>query len=326
MIALQACINHAAAGYHVPRSAIETVLEAHHAPDGVGVMGIPPTWLPTLARYGFNVGKVLAYSCENIDAAAWIIAINPRSTVSRDAPAEPEQYQSSLPACAIRAAITYSVPEDSIASVLKAPHKAGTYGPLGIPAAWMPLLTAYGFNTYLVENDNCSGWVAGIWILGVERLNGDGFVSTESETAINYSSMPPPELIPLYQRAAAKFSVPLELLYAVSAQESGFNKEATSSAGAMGLMQLMPGTAGHYRVTNAYNPAQNIMGGANYLADLEAQFGGNLPLVLAAYNAGSGAVTAYGDKIPPFAETQNYVPAVIGRMNYYDRMLAAKNR
>jgi len=72
-------------------------------------------------------------------------------------------------------------------------------------------------------------------------------------------------------------------------------------------MQLMPGTAARYGVTNPYDPAQNIMGGTHYLADLLRMFGGRVDLALAGYNAGEGAVMKYGRRIPPYAETQNYV-------------------
>jgi soluble lytic murein transglycosylase-like protein len=81
----------------------------------------------------------------------------------------------------------------------------------------------------------------------------------------------------------------------------------------MGLMQLMPGTAARYGIVNAYDPAQSIMGGTRYLADLLRLFGGRVDLALAGYNAGEGAVMKYGRRVPPYAETQNYVRTIGAR-------------
>ena len=101
------------------------------------------------------------------------------------------------------------------------------------------------------------------------------------------------------------------LIHAVIAVESGYNPSARSSAGAVGLMQLMPGTAKRYGVKNRLDPAQNIHGGARYLRDLQVMFDNNLQLVLAAYNAGEEAVRKYGRRIPPYRETAAYVPKVM---------------
>ncbi len=116
---------------------------------------------------------------------------------------------------------------------------------------------------------------------------------------------------PMIRKVAKQAKVSPELLHAVVQAESAYNPKAKSHAGAMGLMQLMPGTAKRYGVSNAWDPAQNLSGGARYLRDLLDMFNNNLRLALAAYNAGEGAVKKYGNKIPPYPETRNYVTKVI---------------
>ncbi len=113
-------------------------------------------------------------------------------------------------------------------------------------------------------------------------------------------------------RAAGAAHVQPELVRAVIVVESGFNPRAISRRGAVGLMQLLPSTARRYGAFNAFDPEQNIFAGAYYLADLITRYGlDKLELVLAAYNAGEDAVERYGRRIPPFKETQAYVPNVL---------------
>ena len=108
---------------------------------------------------------------------------------------------------------------------------------------------------------------------------------------------------------SAKYNLPPELILGVIRQESGFQSCATSSAGACGVMQLMPETARELGVTNRYDVRQNIEGGCKYLRQLSDRYDGDLDKTLAAYNAGPGNVDKYGG-IPPFAETQNYVTSI----------------
>ena len=103
------------------------------------------------------------------------------------------------------------------------------------------------------------------------------------------------------------------LIYCLMSQESGFSAGATSNKGAQGLMQLMPGTAARYGVTNPYDVAQNIKGGTRYLKDLLKMFNGRVDLALAGYNAGEGAVMKYGNTVPPYSETRNYVRLILKR-------------
>lgn len=117
----------------------------------------------------------------------------------------------------------------------------------------------------------------------------------------------------IFQEAAEKYNVPVNLLKAIGKQESGFNPDAVSRCGAQGIMQLMPRTAAYLGVTDSFDPKQNIMGGAKYISELLDKYDGNVSLALAAYNAGSNNVAKYGG-IPPFEETQNYVKKVMGYM------------
>jgi soluble lytic murein transglycosylase-like protein len=115
---------------------------------------------------------------------------------------------------------------------------------------------------------------------------------------------------PLIQEHANRQALRPELVRAVIQVESGFNPRALSPKGAMGLMQLMPATARTLGVNNPWDPAQNIRGGTDYLRRLLDEYDGNEELALAAYNAGSGAVTKYGRRIPPYRETRDYVRKV----------------
>ena len=117
----------------------------------------------------------------------------------------------------------------------------------------------------------------------------------------------------LIRTYGTQYGVDPYLIYCLMSQESNFIAGATSYKGAQGLMQLMPGTAARYGVTNPYDVSQNIKGGTRYLKDLLKMFNGRVDLALAGYNAGEGAVMKYGNKVPPYDETRNYVKLILKR-------------
>ena len=116
--------------------------------------------------------------------------------------------------------------------------------------------------------------------------------------------------------AATSNGIDPALLKGLVQQESGFDPNARSGAGAVGLTQLMPGTAAALGVTDPTNPAQSLQAGARYLREQLDRFGGDERLALAAYNAGPGAVAKYGG-VPPYAETQGYVNKVLANAASY---------
>jgi hypothetical protein len=117
---------------------------------------------------------------------------------------------------------------------------------------------------------------------------------------------------PLIEAAAARQGVDADLVHAVIRAESAYRPRAQSPAGACGLMQLMPATARRFGVRDIWNPAENIEGGVAYLRFLQDRFDGDIRLVLAAYNAGEGAVARYGNRVPPYRETRTYVRRALG--------------
>jgi soluble lytic murein transglycosylase-like protein len=132
-----------------------------------------------------------------------------------------------------------------------------------------------------------------------------------SPTRASATSPPPKAFQPFILEASVASRLPVELIHAVISAESNYNPRALSGKGAQGLMQLMPATARRFGSINSLDPRDNILTGSRYLRWLMDYFNQNVELAVAAYNAGEGAVVKAGHKIPPYPETQKYVPKVL---------------
>jgi soluble lytic murein transglycosylase-like protein len=215
-------------------------------------------------------------------------------------------------ACLNEAATAYHVPVSAIERVVEAASRAKSgIGPMGIPRPWLPVLGAYGFPVKMVRKTPCWGIAAGTWILAVERMYARGSVSARG-SFVYPSAIPtiPARYAQWANQASAVTGVPASMILAVAAQESGFNPRAVSPAGAQGLMQFMPGTWARFGHGSPFDPKAAIFAGAAYLRHLALKLG-SWPLAIAGYNAGGQAVVNAGYRIPPYRQTQNYVPAVL---------------
>ena len=146
-------------------------------------------------------------------------------------------------------------------------------------------------------------------VLGLNAAERSGI--TQSAAVIETGST---SMDAIFEEAARTYDVPLNLLKAMGKAESGFDASAVSSAGAQGVMQLMPATARSLGVEDPFDARSNIMGGAKYISQQLKKYNGNIDLALAAYNAGSGNVAKYGG-VPPFKETRNYIQRIKEYMN-----------
>ncbi len=142
------------------------------------------------------------------------------------------------------------------------------------------------------------------------RVNAQLYTSTANGVSQKTDYTSKSKIKDLISRVSQKHGVDEKLVQALVNQESGFNPNAKSKVGAMGLMQLMPATAKGLGVTNPMDPEQNVEGGVKYLKSMLDKYNGNIILALAAYNAGPGAVDKY-DGVPPYKETQNYVKSIL---------------
>lgn len=171
--------------------------------------------------------------------------------------------------------------------------------------------------------------------LALVAVNGDGFTKAQQATPLPFGFVAVEEgdnpavhaapdferrYVVIVERASRAAGVDGALVHALIFAESSYDATAVSPAGAMGLMQLMPGTARRYGVADLFDPEQNVRAGARHLRDLLEQFDGDVELAIAAYNAGPNAVIRAGNRVPPYPETRRYVPRVMG---YYHRIRLA---
>jgi Zn-finger nucleic acid-binding protein len=175
-----------------------------------------------------------------------------------------------------------------------------------------------------VEADSVTESAAGAWyrrgtlavfverarIDHIEREEVGAVAESDSSRKARGWTTGKPKIDALIRQNGAKYGVDPYLIFCVMEQESHFNTHALSPKGARGLMQLMPGTSARLGVRRPSDPAQNIAGGTRYLKQLIQQFNGRIDLVLASYNAGEGAVMKYGNRVPPYRETRDYVKRI----------------
>ncbi|BCF95355.1 transglycosylase SLT domain-containing protein [Paraburkholderia largidicola] len=223
--------------------------------------------------------------------------------------------------CVAEASSTYHVEQAKIAAIMQSGlpagmERGGRVGPMAIPVQWLPVFEMMGIEASSVVNDACANIFAGTWIMAYvaslqqSDVPGDGAYAARAMRIPAKVAERRRMWAPVVQWAAGLTGVPAALIDAVITVESGYQPAVVSSAGAIGMMQLMPGTAAMLG-GNPSDAKQNILMGSRYLAQLGRQFNGDLRLTLAAYNAGPAAVTRSGYKIPSFSETRAYVPKVL---------------
>jgi len=172
-----------------------------------------------------------------------------------------------------------------------------------------------------VEADSATESAAGVWYQRasmsifidrsrIDRIELEDVVKTDPGKKERGWSTGSSRLDALIRQNGMRYRVDPYLIFLVMEQESHFNSRVVSPKGAMGLMQLMPGTAARFGVRHSFDPAQNVSAGTRYLRELLNRFNNRVDLVLASYNAGEGAVIKFGHQVPPYKETRNYVKQI----------------
>lgn len=199
------------------------------------------------------------------------------------------------------------------------------------PTIWLYLVDGARFRVDEVEEATDGAWYT--------RNNVSIFLAKERITRIEYESPGSPAAVrknldwtsgnatidQLIRINSDRFGIDPYLVFLVIEKESRFHTRAVSPKGAMGLMQLMPGTARRLGVRKPFDPAENIRAGTQYMRELMNMFGGKVDLVLASYNAGEGAVLKYGRNVPPYRETRDYVKTIGKRYGLTGRQPGSGN-
>ena len=307
MVAIAYCISASAQQMHISASAIQRVI--HSNQSGSGLMHLSNSDLKIAHQAGFSRAYTTT-PCGNIQAGAWLIAANEELQQTK---------KKNIRSCLAKSAKDFNVASTAIIATIHytAYHpNSENLGVMGIPASWLPILRAAGFSKTGIQTDSCTGIEAGTFVLAFQNrwlsYNGQKF---NLDILPHYGISPPKFLVPVIQKYCRMYDVPYNLVVAIINRESGFNPSALSPKGAIGYMQLIPSTAARMGV-NPWNPVENIKGGVKYLSELLHKFGNNKILAVAGYNAGGHAVVRWGYKIPPYAQTQAYVPAVLSIYKY----------
>lgn len=213
-----------------------------------------------------------------------------------------------FPPCLITAAHSYGIPPAKLERIVETTQhlrrKGGAtvgIGISGIQPGWLPLLKKFGFSPKVLKQNSCENLKAAAWIL---RETQDNVLAERHLKGV------PAYLVKEAGKASTATGVPKNVLLAVAWQESGFDPNAASSKGAQGLMQFIPGTWARFGTGSPFNPQAALFAGARYLRHLYSEFH-NWDLVFAGYNAGGSAVKRYGYRIPPYHQTEAYVPDIL---------------
>lgn len=304
------CINQASLQYHVKKSEIIKIIKKNKIYNkGIGEMGIPDKWIPILLKAGFSYQDILENKCINIAAGTWILRYMNKG-VERT-----EMNQKKINKYIHEIIKYYPINKSKVEKIIKKNETRNEgIGIMGIPESWLPILKDNGFNIFKIKNNEYWNIAAGSWIL--LKLKKTNKIVYESDQPFIYSEIYFNSIKKYFIKYGNMYHVSPSLLEGIAFRESGFNPQAVSDKGAEGLMQFIPSTAKVYGIENPFNAKDEIIGASKYMHHLLKEFNNNKSLAIAAYNAGSHAVNFYKN-IPPFPETEEYVPKVLSSYHYF---------